>query len=96
MTKSKQPMSPTTFQIVEMPKGKVTMSMPKGDGVQQEGEDPDAGYTGPVISMFGHMKGLGNENQMQDLNVAHLLVLGLVVKSRNQKTTARGSNLSGF
>ena len=50
----------------------VTTSTEKWSLASSEGDDPDAfssGYTGSVITIFGHLKGQQNANEMQDLNV---------------------------
>ena len=56
-----------------------------------EGDDPDAvssGYMGPVISMFGHLKGQRNANGRQDLDVQAAVAARIYSKmqeSENQR-----------
>ena len=66
-------MSPTTTPILEMPKekGEIANVLGRWSPAFSEEDDLDAvpsGYNGPLISMFGHRKGLGSANKMQDLN----------------------------
>ncbi len=67
MTTAKQRMSPMPTPIVEMSKGMAIMSEPQGGGAQHPQQNAvSSGYSGPVVSMLGHLAGLGNDSKMQE------------------------------